>query len=227
MYKRQRRYRLDEIRFAGDLILPEEEARALVTAEPGDYYSRSELTASAEALRQELGAKGFAFATVESIPEVDENGDTVDVTFLVEPGRRAYVRRITFEGNTTTQDQVLRRELTQMEGAPASTDKISQSRVRLQRLGFFRQVDVETRPVPGEPDQVDVIYTVEEQPSGSISASVGYSQTAGVIYGASLSQRNFLGTGNQVNFGAQRSDTFTSVNSVSYTHLTLPTTPYV
>ena len=207
-----RRYRIDEIQFAGDLVLSEEKARELVTAETGDVYSRSVLTASSEALRQKLGAEGFAFATVESIPEVSESDDTVDVTFLVEPGRRAYVRRITFEGNTTTQDQVLRRELTQMEGAPASTDKISQSRVRLERLGFFRQVDVETRPVAGQPDQVDVIYNVEEQPSGSISASVGYSQTAGIIYGASLAQRNFLGTGNQVNVGAQRSDTFTSVN---------------
>lgn len=206
------RYRIGDIRFAGDLILAESEARSLVGAESGDIYSRSVLTDSAEALRQELGAEGFAFANVESIPEVAASGDTVDVTFLVEPGRRAYVRRINFEGNTTTQDEVLRREMTQMEGAPASTDKISQSRERLERLGFFRQVDVETRPVPGEPDQVDVTYNVEEQPSGSISASVGYSQSAGVIYGASLSQKNFLGTGNRVNVGAQRSDTYTSLN---------------
>ena len=207
-----RRYRIDDIRFAGDLILPESQARSLVTAESGDIYSRSTLTESAEALRQALGAEGFAFANVESVPEVDEGGDTVDVTFRVDPGRRAYVRRINFEGNTTTQDEVLRREMIQMEGAPASTDKISQSRQRLERLGFFRQVDVETRPVAGEPDQVDVTYTVEEQPSGSISASVGYSQSAGIIYGASLSQKNFLGTGNRVNVGAQRSDTYTNLN---------------
>nr|WP_298380098.1 outer membrane protein assembly factor BamA [uncultured Halomonas sp.] len=206
------RYRIGNIDFAGDLTLPEQKARSLVTTSSGDIYSRSALTNSAEALRQKLGAEGYAFANVESIPEVSENGDTVDVTFLVEPGRRAYVRRISFEGNTTTQDEVLRREMTQMEGAPASTDRISQSKQRLERLGFFRQVDVETRPVAGESDQVDVTYNVEEQPSGSISASVGYSQSAGVIYGASLAQKNFLGTGNQVNVGAQKSDTFTSVN---------------
>ncbi|WP_205596266.1 outer membrane protein assembly factor BamA [Modicisalibacter sp. 'Wilcox'] len=207
-----KRYRIDRIKFAGDLKISESQARKLITARSGEIYSRSTLTDSAEALRQKLGAEGFAFANVESVPEVDENGDTVDVTFMVEPGRRAYVRRINFEGNTTTQDEVLRREMTQMEGAPASTDKISQSKQRLERLGFFKQVDVETRPVPGEPDQVDVTYNVEEQPSGSISASVGFSQTAGVIYGASLSQKNFLGTGNRVNIGAQRSDTYTKLN---------------
>ncbi len=207
-----KRYRIDEIGFAGDLKIAEREARSLVTAESGDFYSRSALTESAEALRQKLGAEGFAFANVESVPKIDENGDTVDVTFMVEPGRRAYVRRINFEGNTTTQDEVLRREMIQMEGAPASTDKISQSKQRLERLGFFRQVDVETRPVADEPDQVDVTYNVEEQPSGSVSASVGFSQTAGVIYGASLSQKNFLGTGNKVDVGAQRSDTYTNLN---------------
>ncbi|MDW5376325.1 outer membrane protein assembly factor BamA [Halomonas sp. HP20-15] len=207
-----KRYRIDEIGFAGDLKISEREARSLITAKPGDIYSRSALTESAEALRQKLGAEGFAFANVESVPEVDADGDTVDVTFMVEPGRRAYVRRINFEGNTTTQDEVLRREMIQMEGAPASTDKISQSKQRLERLGFFRQVDVETRPVAGEPSQVDVTYNVEEQPSGSISASVGFSQTAGVIYGASLSQKNFLGTGNKVDVGAQRSDTYTNLN---------------
>ncbi|MGC3872722.1 outer membrane protein assembly factor BamA [Halomonas sp. GXIMD04776] len=206
------RYRIGKINFAGELTLPEQEARSLITTESGEIYSRSALTDSAEALRQQLGAEGYAFANVESVPDVAENGDTVDVTFLVEPGRRAYVRRINFEGNTTTQDEVLRREMTQMEGAPASTDRISQSKQRLERLGFFRQVDVETRPVAGESDQVDVTYNVEEQPSGSISASVGYSQSAGIIYGASLAQKNFLGTGNQVNVGAQKSDTFTSVN---------------
>lgn len=206
------RYRIGDIRFVGDLIIPETQARSLVSAESGDTYSRSTLTQSAEALRQKLGAEGFAFANVESIPEVNDVDDTVDITFMVEPGRRAYVRRINFEGNTTTQDQVLRREMVQMEGAPASTDQISQSKQRLERLGFFRQVDVETRPVSPDSDQVDVTYNVEEQPSGSISASLGYSQSAGVIYGASLAQRNFLGTGNRVNLGAQKSDTFTSLN---------------
>ncbi|WP_110666973.1 outer membrane protein assembly factor BamA [Salinicola halophilus] len=207
-----KRYKFDQIDFDGDLKMDDARARELVTAEPGDYFSQSALTASSEALRQKLGADGFAFADINAVPTLNDADNTANITFRVDPGRRAYVRRINFEGNTTTQDEVLRREMIQMEGAPASTDQISQSRQRLERLGFFRQVDVDTRPVAGEPDQLDVTYSVQEQPSGSISASVGFSQSAGVIYGAALSQNNFLGTGNRVNIGAQRSDTFTNIN---------------
>ncbi|ATJ84197.1 outer membrane protein assembly factor BamA [Halomonas beimenensis] len=206
------RYRVGDIRFAGDLRIPEREARELLEIETGQVFSRSDVTASTEALRSRLGAEGFAFASVDGIPETRAGGDTVDLTIRVDAGRRAYVRRIEFVGNTTTQDEVLRREMIQMEGAPASTESISQSRQRLERLGFFKQVEVQTEPVPGAPDQLDVTYTVEEQPSGSISASIGFSQSAGVIYGASLSQNNFLGSGNRVNIGAQRSDTYTNLN---------------
>ncbi|WP_240455699.1 outer membrane protein assembly factor BamA [Halomonas faecis] len=205
-------YRLGDIRFQGDLHISESEARDLLTIESGEIFSRSDVTESSEALRNRLGAEGFAFANVEGVPQPGADEDSVDLTFRVDPGQRAYVRRIEFVGNTTTQDEVLRREMIQMEGAPASTESISQSRQRLERLGFFRQVEVETQPVAGEPDKLDVTYEVEEQPSGSISASIGYSQSAGVIYGAALSQNNFLGTGNRVNIGAQRSDTFTNIN---------------
>ncbi|MGM0784653.1 MAG: outer membrane protein assembly factor BamA [Pseudomonadota bacterium] len=205
-------YRLGDIRFQGDLHISESEARDLLTVESGEIFSRSDVTESSEALRNRLGAEGFAFANVEGVPQPGADEDSVDLTFRVDPGQRAYVRRIEFVGNTTTQDEVLRREMIQMEGAPASTESISQSRQRLERLGFFRQVEVETQPVAGEPDKLDVTYEVEEQPSGSISASIGYSQSAGVIYGAALSQNNFLGTGNRVNVGAQRSDTFTNIN---------------
>ncbi|WP_240724559.1 outer membrane protein assembly factor BamA [Halomonas borealis] len=205
------RYRLGDIRFAGDLRIPEREARELLQVQGGETFSRSDVTASSEALRSRLGAEGFAFANVDGIPETRSDG-SVDLTFRVEPGNRAYVRRIEFVGNTTTDDEVLRREMIQMEGAPASTESISQSRERLQRLGFFKQVEVQTEPVAGSEDQLDVTYKVEEQPSGSISASLGFSQSAGVIYGASLSQNNFLGTGNRVNVSAQRSDTYTNLN---------------
>ncbi|WP_422828714.1 outer membrane protein assembly factor BamA [Vreelandella gomseomensis] len=205
-------YRVGDVRFTGDLEIGEQEARDLLTVERGEIFSRQALNASTEALRQRLGAEGFAFADVQGSPDVADDGETVDLVIAVDPGRRAYVRRIEFVGNTTTDDEVLRREMTQMEGAPASTDSITQSRQRLERLGFFSQVEVDTEQVPGEPDKLDVTYNVEEQPSGSISASIGFSQSAGVIYGASLSQNNFLGTGNRVNIGAQRSDTFTSIN---------------
>ncbi|MDR5887663.1 outer membrane protein assembly factor BamA [Halomonas janggokensis] len=205
-------YRVGDVRFRGDLEISEQEARDLLTIERGEIFSRQDLNASTEALRQRLGAEGFAFADVQGVPEVAGDGETVDLVINVDPGQRAYVRRIEFVGNTTTDDEVLRREMIQMEGAPASTESITQSRQRLERLGFFSQVEVDTERVPGEPDKLDVTYNVEEQPSGSVSASVGFSQSAGVIYGASLSQNNFLGTGNRVNIGAQRSDTFTSVN---------------
>ncbi len=205
-------YRVGNIRFVGDLQISENEARQLLTVEEGEIFSRGDVNTSTEALRQRLGAEGFAFADIQGVPEMSDDGETVDLVIAVEPGERAYVRRIEFFGNTTTQDEVLRREMTQLEGAPASTEAITQSRQRLERLGFFSQVEVDTQPVPGEPDMLDVTYNVEEQPSGSVSASVGFSQSAGVIYGVGLSQNNFLGTGNRVNVGAQRSDTFTSVN---------------
>nr|WP_298055379.1 outer membrane protein assembly factor BamA [uncultured Halomonas sp.] len=205
-------YRVGDIRFAGDLQISENEARQLLTVKEGEIFSRSDVNTSTEALRQRLGAEGFAFANIQGVPEMLDDGETVDLVMAVNAGERAYVRRIEFFGNTTTQDEVLRREMIQLEGAPASTEAITQSRQRLERLGFFSQVEVDTQPVPGEPDLLDVTYNVEEQPSGSISASVGFSQSAGVIYGVGLSQNNFLGTGNRVNIGAQRSDTFTSVN---------------
>ncbi|RUR34715.1 outer membrane protein assembly factor BamA [Vreelandella nanhaiensis] len=205
-------YRVGNVRFAGDLQISESEARQLLEIKSGDIFSRGQVNASTEALRQRLGAEGFAFADIQGIPEMANDGETVDLVIAVDPGQRTYVRRIEFYGNTTTQDEVLRREMIQMEGAPASTESITQSRQRLERLGFFSQVEVNTQPVPGEPDQLDVTYNVEEQPSGSVSASVGFSQSAGVIYGVGLAQNNFLGTGNRVNIGAQRSDTFTSVN---------------
>ncbi|MCA8865433.1 outer membrane protein assembly factor BamA [Halomonas sp. SBBP1] len=205
-------YRVGNIRFAGDLQISENEARQLLTVKEGEIFSRGDVNTSTEALRQRLGAEGFAFADIQGVPEMADDGETVDLVIAVNPGERAYVRRIEFYGNTTTQDEVLRREMIQLEGAPASTEAITQSRQRLERLGFFSQVEVDTESVPGEPDLLDVTYNVEEQPSGSVSASVGFSQSAGVIYGVGLSQNNFLGTGNRVNVGAQRSDTFTSVN---------------
>nr|WP_193091083.1 outer membrane protein assembly factor BamA [Halomonas colorata] len=205
-------YRVGNVRFAGDLQISESEARNLLEIKSGDIFSRGQVNASTEALRLRLGAEGFAFADIQGIPEMADDGETVDLVIAVDPGQRTYVRRIEFYGNTTTQDEVLRREMIQMEGAPASTESITQSRQRLERLGFFSQVEVNTQPVPGEPDKLDVTYNVEEQPSGSVSASVGFSQSAGVIYGVGLAQNNFLGTGNRVNVGAQRSDTFTSVN---------------
>ena len=141
-----------------------------------------------------------------------KEGNEVTVKFFIDAGRRAYVRRISFQGNTLTQDKVLRREMRQMEGGWASTASIEHSKLRLELLGFFKEVNVETPEVAGVDDQIDVEYTVEEQPTGSVSATLGYAEAAGLILGASYQQNNVFGTGNSVNFGVNYSAYQTSYN---------------
>lgn len=205
-------YKVSEVELAGELILEEEQLTSLIRLTAGDVFSRSAMTASSEGIRSRLGIEGYTFAEVNGRPDIDDEKKEVKLTFLVDPGRRSYVRRINFNGNISTKDDVLRREMIQLEGASANTDLIQQSKQQLERLGFFSSVNVETQPIAGKPDLIDVNYTVEEQPSGSISASVGYSQSSGVVFGAALSQNNFLGTGNIVSLGANRSDYRTSYN---------------
>ncbi|MGB1271133.1 MAG: outer membrane protein assembly factor BamA, partial [Endozoicomonas sp.] len=200
------KYTVSDVKLAGDIIIPEEEAKKLLLARPEQVFSRKIITTTEEVLSRRLGNEGYTFANVTGIPKPDHDNKTVSLTFFVDPGRRAYVRRINFSGNTKTDDEVLRREMRQMEGASANTQKIEQSKVRLERLGFFKQVNVETPPVPGTSDQIDVNYTVEEQPSGSVTASVGYSQSDGLLLGGAISQSNFLGTGNKVSLGLNKSD---------------------
>lgn len=198
---------VNEVKLSGDLKVAESELQRLLLLRPGQTFSRRLVTTTNELISKRLGNEGYTFANVNGVPSISPNGDnTVDVTFYVDAGTRVYVRRINFFGNTKTRDEVLRREMRQMEGAWASGQLIENSKVRLERLGFFKGVTVETPRVAGEDDQVDVNYTVEEQPSGSIGASVGYQQGTGFVFGANLSQSNFLGTGNRVSLAANRSD---------------------
>lgn len=199
-------YTVSDVKLAGDLIIPEAEAMKLVTAKANEVYSRQLITETEQAISRQLGVEGYTFAKVRGIPKIDNENKTVELTFFVDPGRRAYVRRINFSGNTKTDDEVLRREMRQMEGSSANTQNIEQSKLRLERLGFFKGVNVETVPVPGTTDQVDVNFAVEEQPSGSVTASIGYSQSDGLLLGGSISQNNFLGTGNRVSIGLNKSD---------------------
>ena len=208
-------YTVSDIRLRGDLIVGEDELRELISLEEGDVFSRSRMTSISEALSRRLGREGYAFANVNAVPEPGDDNTAV-VTFYVEPGKRAYVRRVNFEGNVSTKDEVLRQEMTQMEGGVASSDRIEFSKTRLERLGFFQAVDVDTVPVPGTDDLVDVNYSVQEQPTGSLSASVGFSQSSGVILGASVSENNFFGTGKRASFGVNVSDSVKSAN-ISYT----------
>ena len=200
------KYTIRDVKLSGDLKVPEDEVKALLLAKPGQVFSRKVMTTTSELITRRLGNEGYTFANVNGVPEPHDDDKTVSLTFAVDPGKRAYVNRINFRGNTKTEDEVLRREMRQMEGGWASTYLIDQSKTRLERLGFFKEVNVETPQVPGSDDQVDVNYSVEEQPSGSITASVGFAQSAGLILGGSISQNNFLGTGNKVSIGLTRSE---------------------
>ncbi|MBL6691794.1 MAG: outer membrane protein assembly factor BamA [Pseudomonadales bacterium] len=195
------------IEIAGELRdIPEANIRALIITREGQLFSRQFMTTSEERIEAALGNAGYTFASATGEPVIDDNGETVTVKYFVDAGKRAYVRRVNFQGNTVTQDHVLRREMRQMEGGWASTAMIEGSKIRLQRLGFFKDVNVETPSVPGTEDQIDVNYSVEEQPSGSISATIGFAENTGLILGLGYQESNVFGTGNSINVGINRSD---------------------
>jgi outer membrane protein insertion porin family len=196
-------YAISEIKIAGDLILEESELRRLVISAPGETFSRRKLEATAEAMTKVLANIGYAFADVSPVPQLDKENRTVAVTFFVNPGKRVQVRRINFQGNTRTQDEVLRREMRQFEGAWFSQAAIDRSKIRLQRLGFFKTVEIETPRVTGSDDLIDVNVKVEEQSSGAFQFGLGYSQLQGLLTSISVTQRNFLGTGNSIGVTAQ------------------------
>jgi outer membrane protein insertion porin family len=211
------KYKIDEVRLAGNLIVPEEELFPLVTIKQNSVFSRKAITKSTENLTNRLGNDGYAFANVNAVPEIDREAKEVDLTFFVDPGRRAYVRRIQISGNSKTRDEVLRREMRQQESAWISTEKVEQSKSRISRLGYFENVNVETIPVPGVQDQVDLDFGVTETPSGSLSAGVGYSQSDGIIFNANVTQKNFLGSGKHIRFGFNNSS-INTVYSFGYTN---------
>ena len=206
------KYTIDEVNLLGELndVKPED-LRPLMLVEPGQVFSQAWLTATEERLEAALGNSGYTFASAGGIPRVKEGG-TVSIDVVVDAGKRAYVRRVSFAGNRVTQDEVMRRELRQMEGGWASTAQIDLSKLRLERLGYFQAVNVETPEVPGTDDQIDVNFSVEEQPSGSISATLGYSQGWGLVVGANYQENNVLGTGNSLGLGLSYSKYQKSAN---------------
>ena len=193
-------YTISDIKLAGEPSVPTEKLFPLIRLRRGEYFSRKLTTESAERVSNLLGDEGYAFANVNTVPEIDENAKQVAVTFFVDPGKRVYVRRVNMKGNTRTRDEVLRREMRQLETAWFSAELVRESRERLQRLGFFEDVSIETPAVPGSADQVDVDVTVKEKPAGNLLAGVGYSQSQGILFNASVTQNNFLGTGKRVAF---------------------------
>jgi len=201
-------YKIKELKLAGNLIVPDILIKQFVIA-PGEVFSQKRVSRTVSKLSQRLGDEGYAFANVNTVPNIDEKTKEVTLTFFIDPGKRVYVRRVNMNGNIKTSDIVLRREMRQMEGGWFSTRKVNRSKTRLDRLGFFEDVNLETPVVPGSTDQVDVSYTVKERPSGNFLASVGYSQSGGVILSGSINQNNFLGTGKRVGISANNSDVTT------------------
>jgi outer membrane protein insertion porin family len=203
-------YTVNEVKLTGKLIVPPEELTPLVKIGPSDTFSRKLATETSKAISDRLGDEGYIFANVNMVPDINEAQKTVAITFFVDPGKQVYVRRINFHGNTKTRDEVLRREMRQMEAAWASTSKIERSKTRLERLGYFQEVNVETPAVAGTTDQIDVNYNVVEKPSGNLMAGVGFSQAQGIIFNASVTQDNVFGTGKRINLTFNNS----SVNTI-------------
>ncbi|MEK7991285.1 MAG: outer membrane protein assembly factor BamA [Thiotrichaceae bacterium] len=209
------KYTISDIKIIGNLILPEEELHEQLQIESGEIFSRKAISASSEALSERIGEEGYFFANVNAIPDVNDETKTVALNFFIEPGKRTYVRRINFAGNIRTRDEVLRREMRQMESAWVSTKALKRSKNRLERLNYFEQVDIDTALIQGTDDQIDVNYNVIEMPSGNLMAGLGYSQTYGVLFNASVTQDNFLGTGKRLGFSFNNSE-YNTLYSLSY-----------
>lgn len=208
-------YRLGEVRFGGELIVPERELRELVTLRPGDTFSRERIIGSVKRITDRLGNDGYSFANVNPVPDLDRDKRVAGFTFFVDPGRRVYVRRVNIVGNGRTQDAVIRRELRQLESSWYSLEKIARSKERLQRTGYFSEVNIETPAVAGTADQVDVVVTVTEKNTGSLNFGVGYSQAEKLTISASVSQANIFGSGNQLAFQVNNGS-INKVYSLSY-----------
>ena len=192
------RYQVSSVKLAGDFALPEEELKKLVTVKPGDVFSRERLNDSTKAIGDRLGKEGYAFANVNASPEIDKEKRKVAFTIFVDPGKRVYVRRITVTGNTKTRDEVIRREMRQMEGGWYDADRVTTSKQRIDKLGYFTDVAVETPAVQGTADQIDINLNVVEKPTGNLMLGLGTSSTDKVILSGSIAQNNFLGSGNNV-----------------------------
>ena len=198
-------FRVGAVNVGGDQPIDLSAAVEEMTLQTAEIFSRRLVNEAVNTMSKKLGDAGYARAQVRAVPEINDETQTVDVTLVVTPGPLVYVRRVEFRGNTDTSDVVLRREIPQLEASVSSAAAIEKGRINLQRLGFFSVVRESTRPVPDQLDQVDVVYEVKEQASGSLSASAGFSQGEGLLLGAAVSQKNFLGSGNAVSFRLQSS----------------------
>ena len=197
------KYTISDAEVVGDIPLEEEIYSQIINSLKDQTYSQAQITSIEEFFTNLMSNRGYAFAEVSGNPEIDEDDNEVKIIFTVQPGKRTYTRKILFTGNNLTQDFVLRREMRQFEGAWSSNNSIEAGKVRLERLGYFKEVEVETVPVPNTDDQIDIIYSVEEETTGSVGGNVGYSDF-GLMLGFNLQEQNFLGSGNTVGIGINK-----------------------
>ena len=210
------KYQVSSVKLAGELLLPEDELRKLVAIRPGDVFSRERLTETTKQISEKLGNEGYAFANVNAVPELDKEKRQVGFTIFIDPGRRVYVRRLNVAGNTRTRDEVIRREMRQMEGGWYDGEKINKSRTRVDKLGYFDEVNVETPAVVGATDQVDVNFTVKEKPTGNIMLGAGFSSSEKLVVSSSVSQNNIFGSGKHFSVNVN-SGKLNKVYSMSFT----------
>ncbi len=210
------KYTVSSVKLAGNLTLPEAELTKLVQVKPGEIFSREKMTETTKAISDRLGNDGYAFANVNAAPELDKAKRTAAFTIFVDPGRRVYVRRISVTGNNKTRDEVIRREMRQLEAAWYDAEKINKSRSRVDKLGYFEEVTIETPPVAGTTDQVDVNVNVKEKPTGNIMLGAGYSSAEGATLSGSIQQENLFGSGKAIGIGVNTSKVNT-LYSLSYT----------
>jgi outer membrane protein insertion porin family len=222
------RYTVSDVRLGGDLVLAEAQLNPFVQVKPGQIYSQQLIIQSADLIRLRLSEEGYAFATVEPVPELDREAKTAAVTLYVEPKNRVYVRRINFNGTSSVNDEVFRREMRQFEDGYLSNSRLERSKIRLQRLPYVEKVEETTNPVPGTPDLVDLDFDITEGLPGQFGGGVGYSASQKLILNGNFVHTNFMGTGNRVqadiNTGQYRTvysfaytDPYTTINEVSRT----------
>lgn len=210
------KYTVSDVKVAGELLLPEAEILKLITVKPGETYSRTRIAESTKNISDRLGNDGYAFANVNAAPDLDRSKNQAAFTFFIDPGRRVYVRRINIAGNNRTRDEVIRREMRQLEGGWYSGDKINLSRSRVDRLGYFTEVNVETPSVTGTTDQVDVNFSVVEKPTGNILLGAGFGSGEGVTLSGAVTQQNIFGSGKHVSVQVN-SSRINTVYALSYT----------
>ena len=191
-------FKVSDVKIAGNMVVPESELRRLIFMRAGNTYSLRAVTATTEAMKLRLGVDGYAFATIDPVPQVNEETKEITLTFVVDPKNRVYVRRVNFNGTSGVNDEVFRREMRQLEGAYLSNSAVERSKQRIQRLPFIEKVEVETNPVPGAADLVDVDFQIKEGLPGQFGGGVGYSESQSVILNGNFVHSNFMGTGNRV-----------------------------